>query len=137
MNTRPIELSVVRLRNTSPQAQWKKFGILPRILPCVPLPAPGAPNNRMVRYLLMSTRLGSMCFRRPAFWLIAGQRGLRSVLVFDLHFLQFEERDHHFLGSVALLNRQVDLVRRNAADALRHVSTARGFHREHHILVRL
>ena len=48
-NTCPTAVSVFRLRKTSPQAQWKKLGIVPRILPCVPLPAPGAPKSRMVR----------------------------------------------------------------------------------------
>src|SRR5712671_5298404 len=81
-NTWPTALSVLRLRNTSPQAQWKKLGIVPRILPWVPLPAPGAPNNRRVRYFIPSL----------------------SVLVFELDFLDFLERDHDFLGSLTALH---------------------------------
>src|SRR6185503_17265236 len=50
-NNRPIGSSMRKLRNASPQAKWNKFGIEPRILPWVPLPEPGAPNRRMVRYL--------------------------------------------------------------------------------------
>jgi hypothetical protein len=30
--------------------EWKKPGIAPSALPCVPLPEPGEPNIRMVRY---------------------------------------------------------------------------------------
>src|SRR5215469_13751465 len=52
MKTRPILLSIVRLRKTSPQAQWKKLGMVPRIFPWVPFPAPGAPNRSIVRYFM-------------------------------------------------------------------------------------
>ena len=46
----PSFVRVSSERNTSPQAQWKKRGTLPSALPCVPLPLPGAPKIRMVRY---------------------------------------------------------------------------------------
>src|SRR5947207_448966 len=40
-------------RKISPVEEWKKPGIAPRILPCVPLPLPGAPNRRIVLYRLV------------------------------------------------------------------------------------
>jgi hypothetical protein len=45
-------LVALRERKTSPHAQWKKCGMVPRIFPCVPLPEPGAPNSRMVWYFM-------------------------------------------------------------------------------------
>ena len=52
-------------RNTSPHAQWKNRGMVPRILPWVPLPEPGAPRMRNAGRLISSAfdmkaaRLGS------------------------------------------------------------------------------
>src|SRR5712692_8196885 len=50
--TRPNGSSIRRFRKASPQAKWNRFGIEPRIFPCVPLPEPGAPKRRMVRYFI-------------------------------------------------------------------------------------
>src|SRR5712671_1005097 len=101
--TSPSELSVLRLRKTSPQAQWKKWGIVPRILPWVPFPAPGAPNRRAVRYFMIGrgSRVSARLWLRPR---CAAHSGELGVFVLESHFLDFDERDHHFLGSVALLD---------------------------------
>src|SRR5258708_37217884 len=96
--TWPTALSVLRLRNTSPQAQWKKLGIVPRILPCVPLPAPGAPNNKNVRYFIEFSNFGVL------------------VLHFDLD--NFRERDRGFSSATQQLH--VHLVHGDAAAPLRN-----------------
>src|SRR5271170_5494766 len=50
-NTLPTSLLRSIDRNTSPHARWRKPGNVPNILPCVPLPLPGAPNSRIVLIL--------------------------------------------------------------------------------------
>src|SRR5882757_10974642 len=51
----PTSLRVSIERKTSPQGQWKKRGILPSVLPCVPLPLPGAPKRTNVLYFIGGT----------------------------------------------------------------------------------
>src|SRR6266436_7717817 len=52
----PTSVRVSIERKTSPQGQWKKRGIVPRVLPCVPLPLPGAPKRMKVLYFMGSSR---------------------------------------------------------------------------------
>lgn len=82
-------------RNTSPQAQWKKCGMVPRIFPCVPLPEPGAPNNKMVWYF-MRRGLGAV--------------GGSGVFVFDVDFLDFQEGYLHFLRGATFMDFQMHVV---------------------------
>src|SRR5437870_10319985 len=51
----PTSVRVSIERKTSPQGQWKKRGILPSVLPCVPLPLPGAPKRMNVLYFMRGT----------------------------------------------------------------------------------
>src|SRR6266850_6275654 len=51
----PTSVRVSIERKTSPQGQWKKRGILPSVLPCVPLPLPGAPKRMNVLYFMSET----------------------------------------------------------------------------------
>src|SRR4030095_6744128 len=51
----PTSVRVSIERKTSPQGQWKNRGILPRVLPCVPLPLPGAPKRMNVLYFMRGT----------------------------------------------------------------------------------
>src|SRR6266550_7055860 len=51
----PTSVRVSIERKTSPQGQWKKRGILPSVLPCVPLPLPGAPKRINVLYFMRGT----------------------------------------------------------------------------------
>src|SRR5437764_14318536 len=51
----PTSVRVSIERKTSPQGQWKKRGILPSVLPCVPLPLPGAPKRMNVLYFISGT----------------------------------------------------------------------------------
>ena len=44
------------------------------------------------------------------------------IFVFDLDLLDFLERNHHLLGSVAALDLEVKVICCNAADALAGVS---------------
>src|ERR1041385_6617465 len=115
MKTRPISLSIVRLRKTSPQAQWKKLGMVPRIFPCVPLPAPGAPTSRIVRNFL----------------------SVFCIFVANLHRLNLDKRNHHLRRGVAALQLDVHFVRGNAADSPAHIFAAHGFDNNHQILLRL
>src|SRR5690349_6117990 len=66
-------------RKTSPHAQWKKFGMLPRILPWVPLPAPGAPKSRIVRYFMLVGLPRVRCRRG----------GGSGIFMLQLNFLDF------------------------------------------------
>src|SRR5581483_1058368 len=113
-NVLPMGLSTVKLRNTSPQAQWKKFGIVPKILPWVPLPEPGAPNKRMARYFIIQS----------------------SVFMLELDLLNFDEGDDHLLRSVLFLHLQVQFVGRNARDSLPDVRAPRGADAQLHVSVR-
>ncbi len=45
----------------------------------------------------------------------------------QLDLLNFDERNHDFLGSVALLDLQMEIVGGDAADALAYEFAARGF----------
>src|SRR6266704_674295 len=54
-NALPTFVRVSMERNTSPQGQWKNRGIVPSVLPWVPLPLPGAPNKMNVRYFMKAT----------------------------------------------------------------------------------
>src|SRR5581483_1000916 len=127
MKMRPISLSMVRLRKTSPQAQWKKWGMVPRIFPWVPLPAPGAPKRRMVRYFIRGslecqgeTLVGSLC-----------------VLVPELNLFDFGEGDHNFLGRLVFTDMHENFVGGNARNPVRDVLTAHGFDQQDHFLVRI
>src|SRR6266478_1527583 len=123
--TWPTSLSCLRLRNTSPQAQWKKLGMVPRILPWVPLPAPGAPNKRMVRYCIAGCRgLGA----KVAVGRVTRHAPLArlSIFMFQLDLLDFNKGDHDLFRSVALLDLQVDIIGGNARDALGQELAARG-----------
>src|SRR5438309_666614 len=119
MNTRPISLSIVRLRKTSPQAQWKNCGMVPRILPWVPLPAPGAPKRRIVRYFIGCWYRRSEGRGPPALVL--------RVLVLQLNLFDFRKRVHDFLGRVAFADLHVKVVGRNARNTFGGVLAARGF----------
>src|SRR6266566_868528 len=72
--TWPMEPSGLRLRKTSPQGQWKKLGMVPRILPWVPFPAPGAPKSKMVRYFI-----GGAVARAECESVSENQRGTENV----------------------------------------------------------
>src|SRR5262249_7345065 len=96
--------------------------MVPRILPCVPLPAAGAPNKRRVRYFILSRG-----------WRGASSVRRSGVFMFELDLLDFGERDHDFLGSAAVLDLQVKVISGDAADALADVFAPRGFDDEDHV----
>src|SRR5437660_8459437 len=89
--------------------------MVPRILPCVPLPEPGAPMSSMVRYFTAST----FC-----------------VLVPDLHGLNLHERDHDFRGGVPALQLHMHFVHGNAADPFADILAAHRFNDEDEVLLR-
>src|SRR5208282_2321455 len=140
MKVLPSGLSGCRLRNTSPQAQCKKLGMVPRIFPCVPLPEPGAPNMRIVRYFIIWSKVerrGSSVRQFPSFDPRPSTLGSFScLLVFELNFLDFSERHHHLLPRRALHDLKMEVVGRNPRDALDLIVPARRFHEQHQVLVR-
>ncbi len=53
-------------RKTSPIETWTRSGNWPSTAPCVPLPLPGIPNRRIVRYFWKSAITG------PRQWGVGG-----------------------------------------------------------------
>src|SRR5947208_2037071 len=138
MKTRPILLSIVKFRKTSPQAQWKKCGMVPRILPCVPLPAPGAPNRRIVRYFMRVFQFRISAGPRDWFVeLVQLNAKLGAVFVFKLNFLNFRERNHHFFRRVTFANLRVKVVGGNPRNAVYDAFAARTFNEQNHVFVRV
>src|ERR1700677_91349 len=91
--------------------------MLPKILPWVPLPAPGAPNRRIVRYFIIvacSFTSVSLC-----------------PLALHLNFLYFHERHDMVLGGLPFLHLQCDVVSRRTADAVDDISSAHSLESQH------
>src|SRR5439155_21766124 len=86
-----------------------------RIFPCVPLPDPGAPTSRIVRYFIVLT----LC-----------------VLVANLDGLDLDERNHHLGGRVGALELQVHFVRGDAADSSPDIFASHGFDYQEQVLFR-
>src|SRR4051794_22119639 len=115
---------MVRLRKTSPQEQWKKFGIVPRIFPCVPLPEPGAPKSKNVRYFIKASSDFETLVEKIA----------ASSCVFgaDLNFHDLGERDHFFGRRMILKRFQKKLGLRDTHDAFAAKFTPRCLDGQHH-----
>src|SRR5437016_5649499 len=90
--------------------------MVPRILPCVPFPEPGAPTSSMVRYFISSSF---------------------PIFVSDLHGLNLDEGDHHLRGRVSALELEVHLIHRNTTDSFAHVFAAHGFDYHYQVLFRV
>ena len=95
----------------------------PRIFPCVPLPEPGAPNKRTVRYFMRGDFAARGSGSRPS----PPAFGSLSVLVLDRDLVNFAERNHHVLRRRAFPDLQKQFVRLDLAQALAGVFAACGF----------
>src|SRR6185436_3250033 len=104
--------------------------MVPRIFPCVPLPEPGAPKSRMVRYFMATDRMRErqpfpLSYRSNDGSPQSSNSSNGHVLMPDADLLDFGVGNAHFGGRAALVAGEHNLGGLHPHDALGGVGAAR------------
>src|SRR5262245_38896724 len=106
--------------------------------PWVPLPEPGAPNNKIVRYFIACLTTDFPGIGVPgANSLFRILRRRSSVLMPNRDLADLRERDRHFRGRAAFVELKYQFFGLKLADAMSDILTARRLDIDHHVFLRV